>query len=194
MKNITTQKPNHKKKRGFLAVVLLAILCGTIFFGIPKAKRYFYPRTFSAEVELYGAEYGVDPLLLYAIIRTESGFDPQAESNVGARGLMQITEETFAWIKLKIAPHEAFTFDDMYSADINIRFGGYFFAKCVDRYEDLPTAIAAYHSGWGTVDALLENESYSSDGMTLHTFPYPQMERYVYKVTKAYDIYQTLYT
>lgn len=173
---------------------MLVTICVATVFCVPKVKKYFYPRTFSAEVELYSAEYDVDPLLIYAIIHTESGFEPQAESNVGARGLMQITEETFAWIKSKIAPQEDFTFDDMYSADTNIRFGSYFFSRCIERYGDLPTAIAAYHSGWGTVDALLEDESYSSDGKTLHTFPYPQMERYVYKVTRAYNIYQTLYT
>ena len=41
----------------------------------------------------------LDPLLIYTVIRTESGFDPMAESEVGARGLMQITEVTFDWIK-----------------------------------------------------------------------------------------------
>ncbi len=52
-------------------------------------------------------KYNIDPMILYAFIRTESNFNPNAESNVGARGLMQITEITFDWIKMKIAPNES---------------------------------------------------------------------------------------
>ena len=69
---------------------------------------------------------------------------------------MQITEQTFDWIKGKIAPEEPLTFDDLYDPETNIRFGSYFVSCCLLRYQDdLSTAAAAYHSGWGTVDALL---------------------------------------
>ena len=43
------------------------------------------------------------------------------------------------------------------------------------------TAAAAYHSGWGTVDALLQKEEHSEDGLTLSGFPYNQMHHYVEK-------------
>ena len=65
-------------------------------------------------------------MILYAFIRTESNFDPNADSDAGARGLMQITEVTFDWIKMKIAPTESLTFDDLYDPETNIRFGSYF--------------------------------------------------------------------
>ena len=48
---------------------------------------------------------------------------------------------------------------------------------------------AAYHSGWGTVDELLENSEYTDNGTTLTEFPYKQMSRYVDKVTSAYSRY-----
>ena len=50
-------------------------------------------------MEQWAAEYELDPLLVYAFIRTESGFDPAATSSVEARGLMQMTEETFIWLR-----------------------------------------------------------------------------------------------
>ncbi len=53
-------------------------------------------------VEQYAAEYDLDPLLVYSFIRTESGFDPGATSSVDARGLMQMTEETFLWLRSKL--------------------------------------------------------------------------------------------
>ena len=55
------------------------------------------------------------------------------------------------------------------------------------------TAAAAYHSGWGTVDALLQKEEHSADGITLQGFPYNQMHHYVEKITVCYAVYQNLY-
>ena len=132
--------------------------------------------------------------MLYAFIRTESNFDPMADSDAGARGLMQITEVTFDWIKSKIAPTEDLTFEDLYDPETNIRFGSYFVSYCLLRYQDdLATAAAAYHSGWGTVDDLLAQEQYSADGKTLDHYPYPQMRLYVKKITSSYQHYQEIY-
>ena len=64
---------------------------------------------------------------------------------MGARGLMQITDETFLWIKSKIAPGEEITFDDLFDPAVNIRFGTYLLATCLARYDgDFSTAAAAW--------------------------------------------------
>ena len=129
-----------------------------------------------------------------AFIRTESGFDPQATSSVDARGLMQMTEETFIWLRSKIAPDEGLVFANLYDPETSIRFGCYYLHLCLDRYKgDVATAAAAYHSGWGTVDALLRMEEHSSDGETLQGFPYNQMNHYVKKITSGYANYQRIY-
>ena len=129
-----------------------------------------------------------------AFIRTESGFDPQATSTVDARGLMQMTEETFIWLRSKIAPDEELTFADLYKPEVSIRFGCYYLHLCMERYKgDVSTAAAAYHSGWGTVDALLQMEEHSADGETLQGFPYNQMNHYVKKITSCYAVYQRIY-
>ena len=73
-------------------------------------------------------------------------------------------------------------------------FGTYLLAVCLARYGgDLSTAAAAYHSGIGQVDALLEDARYSSDGQTLFSFPYRQMNHYVNKVNASYQRYCSLY-
>lgn len=182
-------------------LIVLAVLLAVGLLGLltaPKAIRiieeHSFPLRYKDTVEHYAAEFETDPLMIYAIIRTESGFDQTAESAVGARGLMQITEETFDWIKLKIAPSEDLTFDDLYDPETNIRFGTYFVSYCLLRYhDDLATAAAAYHSGWGTVDNLLAQAEYSSDGETLDHYPYPQMRLYVRKITNSYQRYQDIY-
>lgn len=178
------------------AVLLCLIAIGSIFVisSHEKIEQWEYPRKYSDLVEYYAGKYDLDERMLYSIIRTESNFDPQAQSNVDARGLMQITEITFDWIKSKIAPSEDLTFDDLYDPETNIRFGTYYFSYCLQRYgNDLATAAAAYHSGWGTVDSLLSDSQYSQDGVTLDSFPYTQMQRYVYKVTSAYERYCEIY-
>lgn len=180
-----------------LALCLLAILliAGTLIFSVwhKEINELRYPRKYQEYVEYYADKYEIDPLALYAFIRTESNFNSQAESDVGARGLMQITEVTFDWIKSKIAPTEQLTFDDLYDPETNIRFGSYFVAYCLLKFEDLPTAAAAYHNGVTAVSELLKNEEYSSDGKTLDEFPYPQMRLYVYKITTSYERYKEIY-
>lgn len=141
-------------------------------------------------VEKYAAEFDIDKYLLLSFIKTESGFDPNAQSTAGAIGLTQITEETFSWIKLKLCPHEDLVFEDLYKPEVAIRFGAYYIARCMTKYHNsIDTAAAAYHSGWGTVDKLLAKEQ----SQTLTEFPYKQMKHYVYKINKAYENYHEIY-
>ena len=122
----------QKRKRSvflpLLAVLLVLALAGTVLFSAFREKidRWEYPQRYEEYVEYYAGKYGIDPMILYAFIRTESNFDPNVDSDAGARGLMQITEVTFDWIKTKIAPTEDLTFDDLYDPETNIRFGSYF--------------------------------------------------------------------
>ena len=196
-------KKRVKKKSGCggcLAVLLvftvMAGIAGVIFAKPAKEKvdNYRYPLEFTEEVEQYAAEFNLDPFLIYTVIHTESGFDPLAESNVGARGLMQMTEETFEWIKSKIAPEENLTFEDLYTPAVSIRFGSCFLSMCMERYgQDVSTAAAAYHSGWGTVDILLQDSGNTEDGIRLTSFPYDQMYNYVQKINRTYEAYLQIY-
>ena len=192
------KKKKTPGRRLLSLMLLLLFLAGAVHFiriGLDALEKSLYPRKYQELVEHYAAQNDLDPLLLYSVIRTESGFDPKAQSNVDARGLMQITDETFQWIKSKIAPDEDVVFEDLYDPEINIRFGSYYFARCMARYNGhVGTAAAAYHSGWGTVDKLLKNEKYSDDGVNLHTYPYEQMGLYVQKIGRAYSRYQACYS
>lgn len=179
-------------------LVVLVCIAAVLLTALPplarEADRLLYPRKYSRQVEQWAAEYELDPLLVYAFIRTESGFDPAATSSVEARGLMQMTEETFIWLRSKIAPDEGLLFANLYDPETSIRFGCYYLHLCMERYNgDVATAAAAYHSGWGTVDALLQMEEHSADGETLQGFPYNQMNHYVKKITSCYARYQRIY-
>ena len=195
------QARRRRKQRQRRAVLRLIALCLTVllvFLAVPRlwnrVEKLLYPRKYEALVQQWADTYQLDPLLVDAFIRTESGFDPQATSSVDARGLMQMTEETFLWLRSKIAPDEGLTFADLYDPETSIRFGCYYLHLCLSRYNgDVATAAAAYHSGWGTVDNLLQMAEHSADGETLQGFPYSQMHHYVDKITACYQVYQRLY-
>ncbi len=185
-----------KKKQKIAAIAALAVLAlaivGAVGYGV--FQKATHPIEYKDEVARWAQHFGVDPYMIYAIISTESSFNPQAESSAGARGLMQMTSDTFDWIKGKIAPQEALGFDDLFQPDVAIRFGVCYFSYCMQRYgQDLSTAAAAYHSGWGTVDGLLQDTAYTDDGARLHTFPYPQMNHYVKKINRSYQNYLRMY-
>ena len=192
-------RKQQRRRRRLLRLVSLFLVVIVAVCAVPplcnRAEQFLYPRKYEQLVEKWATAYELDPLLVYAFIRTESGFDPQATSSVDARGLMQMTEETFLWMRSKIAPEEPLTFADLYNPDTAIRFGCYYLHLCMERYKgDVSTAAAAYHSGWGTVDQLLESPEYSENGTTLNRFPYEQMALYVKKINQNYETYRRLYS
>ena len=183
-----------KLRTKIIALLLAVVLLVSMPTLVRKVEEQLYPCKYADVVETYAAKYDLDPLLIYTFIRTESSFEPDAVSEVGARGLMQMTEETFEWIKTKLAPEEDITFADLYNPACAVRFGAYYLRLCLDRYGgDVATAAAAYHSGWGTVDSLLNHEDYEGDGKTLPTFPYSRMNHYVEKILHGYERYTELY-
>lgn len=138
-------------------------------------------------------KYDVPPSLAYAIIRTESGFDPKAQSRVDARGLMQVTESGLAWIHQRSDEFDDVTVDKLYDPDINIRCGVYVLSLLRQEFDDDATVAAAYNAGIGTVWEWLENDAYSDDGKTLHTIPYDETRSYVKRVATSRKIYQKYY-
>ena len=111
-------------KKFLKTLVLLFLLC-VVLLALPPVRRQveqrLYPRKYNDLVEQYAAEYDLDPLLVYSFIRTESGFDPGATSSVDARGLMQMTEETFLWLRSKLGLGEEVSFGNLYDPDVSIR-------------------------------------------------------------------------
>ncbi|MDR2559337.1 MAG: lytic transglycosylase domain-containing protein [Oscillospiraceae bacterium] len=145
-------------------------------------------------VEKYAREYEVDKFLIYAIIKTESDFRTDAVSSAGARGLMQITEETFDWLSVYRLRESGKVFDHMFIADDNIRYGSYLITYHLRNFGDIDCALAAYFAGDNTVIRWLNNPDFSQDGKTLSEVPDPDTRHYIHKVNTAYEIYLKLYS
>ena len=173
-----------------LIIVLLVIGC----YKLPElSKDCVYPRKYADLVEKYSKEYGVDENLVFAVIKTESNFDPSAESEVGARGLMQLMEDAYDWVGYRMGDGRELDYDSMYVPEYNIQYGTYLLMLLYNEYGDEETALAAYHSGRGNVNKWLEDSSLSSDGQVLDDIPSSVTKHYVKKVMQAYDAYNNLY-
>jgi soluble lytic murein transglycosylase-like protein len=94
-------------------------------------------------VARYSAQYGVDPSLVRAVIRAESGFNRHAVSPKGARGLMQLMPTTARLHGVR----------NSFDAEDNIHAGVEHLRGLLDAHgNNLPRAIAAYNAGSGAVE------------------------------------------
>ncbi|MCL2106182.1 MAG: lytic transglycosylase domain-containing protein [Oscillospiraceae bacterium] len=173
------------------ALILFPLLALAILGGWLLAEHWGqvgYPRRYSELVEQNAAAFDLPEALLYALVRTESGFKPRAVSSADARGLTQITPETFDWLQTKTG--ETLPLEALFQEEVSLRYGAFFLRMLLDEFGETPTALAAYHAGRGAVNGWLRDPALSPDGVSLARIPYPDTERYVEKVMRAMEKYK----
>jgi soluble lytic murein transglycosylase len=153
--------------------------------------RLAYPKPYLQEVEEAAQEFGLDPSLLYAIMREESRYDPEAISRSYAQGLMQIIPSTRDWIaekaQIEVEPVEIFR------PDLNIRLGAWYLRHLLDYFAgDLDYAVAAYNGGPGNVNAWKENTLIQEKADFLRWIGFGETREYVPKVLLSYEVYKWL--
>ena len=159
------------------------------------AERAQHPLYYADYILSYAEAQELDPALVSAVILCESSFDPNAESRLGARGLMQLMEDTAAWVAHKLDEDDAsYTFDRLYDPETSIRYGTWYLGYLNRRFDgDATKVVCAYHAGQGNVDSWLQNPQYSSDGVTLDVIPTSDTAAYASRVLKARDVYRKYY-
>lgn len=150
--------------------------------------------TWQDEIEKYAAQYNLQPAFVTAIIRNESSFRTNAESSVGARGLMQLMPDTAEWIAGKL-DDDSYTFDRMWDGETNIRYGCWYLGYLSRLFHgDAQLVSAAYHAGQTTVTQWLSDPAKSADGVSLDITRLSDgpTKQYIGRVTQTYGIYQSL--
>lgn len=128
---------------------------------IPERKTSTKPVKFEGYIYRAAREYGVEPSLIKAIIKTESDFDPAAKSKAGAEGLMQLMPKTA----------QIYNVHNSYDSEQNIMAGTKHIKYLLGKYKNnLILALAAYNAGETAVN--------KHNGVP----PYPETQRYVQKV------------
>ncbi|MBP5467452.1 MAG: lytic transglycosylase domain-containing protein [Clostridia bacterium] len=178
-------------KLNVLTVTVIGFLALASFFLIRLyvQKKYIYPMKYGTEIITYADKYGLERSMVFAIVKSESGFNVFAESNKGAKGLMQITVSTANYIAERLG----FSDYDLFDAETNLEFGCYYMKYLITKFNYIDTALVAYNAGEGKVYEWLSDSKYSIDGRTLREIPYKESKEYVQKIYKTSLKYKKLY-
>lgn len=181
------RKFKHVKLLMAVLIIYVAVL------NMPNLLKLLYPIEHKEIIIKYGQKHKIDPLLLAALIKTESNFEPRAESRKGAKGLMQITPATGEWIAKTIGINDFYE-DMLFDPETNIMLGSWYIEHLTDYYKgSFELVFAAYNGGRGNVDKWLKDKNLSSDGMTLDAIPFSETRNYLEKLKKNYSIYKRIY-
>ena len=140
-------------------------------------------------IRQFAQEFQVDRSFISAIIARESHYDTKAESRVGARGLMQIMQDTGEWVSGRLAVRP-YSYELLFEPQLNIRFGAWYLGYLSAQFNGDPVMIAsAYHAGANNVK--LWALKYAQDKRTLRIdqIPTEDTKDYVQKVMNAYALF-----
>ena len=197
------KRKQHSKAPFVLFCLLLISIAALILVHMTKLgdkikklpQAFTYPTDYEEYVLRYSTEYDCDPVLVFSVIKVESGFDPNAVSDVGARGLMQLMEDAFNWIEFRLDDDRGYTFDDIFDPKLNIQYGTYYLSYLMEKYNgSIELTAAAYHCGMGLVDSWIEDGTIDPDNFRVSdiTKENDQTANYVEKICNAYKHYKEI--
>ena len=178
-------------KNKILAVIIL--ICCIIFIIVYKnyILKIFYPIKFEDIVNKYSKLYEVDKNLIFAVIKSESKFDSEANSHKGAKGLMQVMDETAIDISIELGEEEKEI--NLLDPETNIKIGTKYLKNLIDKYNNINIALIAYNAGIGNVDKWIEDGTIKKDGSNVEAVPFKETNNYVRSIINNYKIYQEIY-
>lgn len=154
--------------------------------------RLVYPQIFYKQVQNWSEKYNNNPALIMAIIREESHFNSEAQSSVGAIGLMQLMPSTAHDIGSNLGIN--FNTSYLFNPELNLRLGNVYYSslKQILNGNDI-LAIAAYNGGVGSVTRWKSNLQYTDVDEFVEQIPYDETKNYVMKVFRSYWNYTRIY-
>lgn len=190
--------PRHRRERllrwyrvvpALVLALTLAVSGGALATPAALVMQLVYPVEYSALVEAAAERHGLDPLLVCAIIKCESGWDEDAVSSAGAVGLMQVMPTTAqSLVDMGLVDEASYDPDDLTDPAVNLEYGCAYLAYLESNLSSLDEIVAAYNAGLGAV------QEWISDGDTIsEAIEYAETSIYLARVTAAYEGYQSAY-
>jgi len=179
----------------------LSILCaGRLIRLAPAEQRSMvplfihkisYPLHFRELVIAQAKAYDIDPLLLLALIRQESLFEPSITSIADARGLAQVIPPTGEWIANQLG-WTKWQPDDLWRPMVSVLFGAYYLHVQLNAFDgQVVPALMAYNAGPGRVRQWLA--SFPDVDLLVETTPFSEPARYVRLIYANYYSYRQIY-
>ena len=157
----------------------------------PFLARLAYPVPYLDRVLEEARRHRLSPLLLYAVMRQESLFDPYAISSARARGLMQIIPPTAREIAEALG--QPYQESWLHRPAVSIAFGAYYLARQRDRFgRNLWVALAAYNGGPGNAARWWATARGDPD-LFYERITLEETRRYLERVVEHLAVYRTLY-
>ncbi|PJF36962.1 MAG: hypothetical protein CUN49_02680 [Candidatus Thermofonsia Clade 1 bacterium] len=151
-----------------------------------------YPIAYADLVLPAAQQYGVDPLLVFSVIRQESLFQSAATSSAQAQGLMQIIPTTGSYIASKLGRRD-YQNSDLYRPHINVPFGVYYLYEQLQAFNgNVYAALAAYNGGPGNSATWLRISGGDPD-LFLQAITFSETRTYVRRIYEQYAVYAAIY-
>lgn len=170
-------------------IIVVVFICILIY-----VKIFVFPLKHFDIIKKEAVKNNIDPYLVLAVIKTESGFKKDITSPKQARGLMQIMDSTAEDVNQELSLN--IDGDNIYDENVNISLGCKYLSSLIKKYNgNYYLAIIAYNAGMGNVDNWIKNGLIPNDldDSVNNNIPYKETKRYLKKVINYYKIYRKLY-
>lgn len=175
-----------------LIMIIILLGCYKCFHIEERILMHLYPKQYEEYVYKYSEELKIDPLLTFAIIKTESNFKENTVSRSGATGLMQLMDTTAEEQAQKLGID--YTKEMLYNPEENIKLGLYYFDTLLTYFNDnYILAFVAYNAGLGNTQKWIDEGLLTKKGEGTENIPFTETNMYVRKIVRNYKIYQDLY-
>ena len=157
-----------------------------------EARRLYYPLDYQDTIRTWAAQNRLPLHLVYGIIRQESGFDPQAQSWAGARGLMQLMPATARELAGKAGL--SYSHDKLSDPAFNLRLGTTYFSQVLNMFDsNVELALAGYNGGPYRIKRLWKEAGSKEIDRFLEGLDLEEPKTYVKRILVLSDSYRQLY-
>ena len=175
-----------------ILIVVLVVVSGTALYWL----RDEWPgRRVAAQIRTAARRYGVDPLLVQAVVWRESRFRAETRGRKGEIGLMQI-QETAAQEWADAERIEPFGHESCFDPGTNTLAGTFYLGKMLKRYaaadNPVPYALADYNAGRGNVLKWNNGAAATNSAVFVGQIGFPSTRAYVKSVMRRYALYRFL--
>ncbi len=155
-------------------------------------SRMRYPIAYADIIRKVASERQIDPLLLFALIRSESLFDTHATAAAGEKGLMQVIPSTAAAMAVALRWPD-YHHSLLFRPAVGVTFGAAYFANLLKQFDgNIVAALAGYNAGPRLAQGWLRLSGGDPD-LFISTISVDHTRAYVERVYSYYTIYRALY-
>jgi soluble lytic murein transglycosylase len=169
-----------------IVAVVAVVVSGRVV--VPGVSGKVYPLKYPDEIAAVAERYDVDPYLIAAVARTESSFDPRAESGVGAVGLMQFLPSTAEWV-ITLDSWKGPKAPVLTDPADSLELGACYLSYLLHRFHSRTVAIAAYNAGPNRVASWVK-EAGGEDGFGVSDIPYTETKNFVQRVDRWQSLFE----